>query len=235
MTTQHRGIYGVVALTVVAISLLAADRYAALNETTHRVVPTGPIQLTPDVIAKCGGSRVQDAPVVEGYWPPGTFSAYESVIYEDWYSTQLCAMDELPLEEPGFDVTHIRFLWLRSFDPGVAIRVKLRGKEGLMSSVQLDGAGGYAPGSVSNRVELDHGPDAGGGSERRRAHKARTGPLPLPQTAGQRRGLRACLRAGSRPARDSAGPRLVYASRCDAPGRLHDELQRAGLLRPVPG
>ena len=70
-----------------------------------------------------------------------------------WYSTQLCAMGETPLGKPSIGNTRIRFLWLRSFDPGIAVRVEHTAKGANLIAIELNGAGGGTAGAVARRME----------------------------------------------------------------------------------
>jgi len=93
---------------------------------------------------------------VAAYWPPGTFDSDPNLdgFVRAWYSSQLCAMGEPRLSAPNSsDLTVVRFLWLRSFDPGIAIRVTRSSDTYRLTAIRLDGAGGYAPGSVDLREE----------------------------------------------------------------------------------
>jgi hypothetical protein len=53
----------------------------------------------------------------------------------------------------GGDV--VRFTWLRSFDAPIVIRVERRGKSAHLVAIRLTGQGGYAVGTVAERVERD--------------------------------------------------------------------------------
>jgi hypothetical protein len=50
------------------------------------------------------------------------------------------------------DTETYRFLWLRTWENPVAVRVFQRGDDFGLEAVILDGAGGYDPGQVSRRV-----------------------------------------------------------------------------------
>lgn len=80
--------------------------------------------------------------------PDARFDAFT----RDWYSKHLKAMGE-----PSFQCESphpaYRFLWLRTFHRPIAIRVEMRSTGTYLSAVELDGAGGYAPGEVSRRIE----------------------------------------------------------------------------------
>lgn len=109
--------------------------------------------------AACAEFELSDpsaAASVAAYWPPGTFDSDPNLdgFVRAWYSSQLCAMGEPRLSAGNSgDRTVIRFLWLRSFDPGIAIRVTRSADAYRLSTIRLDGAGGYAPGNVALREE----------------------------------------------------------------------------------
>jgi hypothetical protein len=104
-------------------------------------------------MATCAKATSSDRPVVLAYWAPGTFSERNDDFVRSWYSTQLCAMGEVPLVKPSDGRIHIRFLWLRTFHPGIAVRVENDGNDTHLVAIELDGAGGYAPGAVGRRTE----------------------------------------------------------------------------------
>jgi hypothetical protein len=89
----------------------------------------------------------------EHYFPAATFAADaggDDAFVRGWYSKHLRAMGE-PSLSCGATGRVYRFTWLRSFDHPVAVRITDRGRGGLLEAVELDGAGGYAPGSVLRR------------------------------------------------------------------------------------
>ncbi len=79
-------------------------------------------------------------------------SAFES----DWYSGQLRAAGEPSLLRRAYAgrADSLRFLWLRSFDPAVIVRIDgLGGDSPRLIAVDLDGLGGDSPRLIA--VELD--------------------------------------------------------------------------------
>jgi hypothetical protein len=67
----------------------------------------------------------------------------------EWYSKHLIAMGESRLPEgPG---QTFRFLWLRSFDHPIAIRVACIERTCKLTARRLGGRGGYEPGSLVER------------------------------------------------------------------------------------
>ncbi|MDR3159831.1 MAG: hypothetical protein LBU11_12705 [Zoogloeaceae bacterium] len=69
----------------------------------------------------------------------------------DWFSEQLAAMDEPSISCGKPDV--YRFTWLRTFHHPVAVRIAAQGDSAILYAVELDGAGGYAPGKVLRKIE----------------------------------------------------------------------------------
>ncbi|HEY1142257.1 MAG TPA: hypothetical protein VGE88_18940 [Lysobacter sp.] len=70
-----------------------------------------------------------------------------------WYSRHLAAMGE-PALAPCATSRMYRFLWLRTFHHPVAVRVVRDASGDRMIAVELDGAGGYAPGKALRRSEV---------------------------------------------------------------------------------
>jgi hypothetical protein len=101
------------------------------------------------VLGACGHSRPHCKTVQPGqYFPLGTFSAST----EEWYGGQLCAMREEPLAHSAADEAY-RFLWLRSFHHPVSVRIEASSGTSALIGVELDGAGGYDPGTTKLRTK----------------------------------------------------------------------------------
>ncbi len=64
-----------------------------------------------------------------------------------WYRNHLRAMEE-PRLCPGRRVEAYRFLWLRTYDEPVAVRVDREGTRYRLTLKELSGQGGYAPGTL---------------------------------------------------------------------------------------
>ena len=81
-------------------------------------------------------------------------SARSDEFRRQWYSVHLRAMSEASLS-CGIEksVTSYRFTWLRTFHHPIAVRVTNSTGVTCLVAVELDGAGGYAPGGVKNRVQ----------------------------------------------------------------------------------
>ena len=87
------------------------------------------------------------------YFPAGTFAEgprRDDAFVRRWFSEQLRAMGE-PSLSCGTAGRVYRFTWLRSFDHPVAVRVTDSGSRGRLDAIELDGAGGYAPGKPLRR------------------------------------------------------------------------------------
>jgi len=134
------------------------------------MLPTVLFRVTLVVAALAVGSGAvfaeQGAPIAEScsespdrYFPVGTFGLAD-LFTRVWYSKTLVAM-----EQPSFscgvleDTETYRFLWLRTWQKPVVVRVFRRGDDYGLEAVILDGgrgndpeARGYDPGHVSRRV-----------------------------------------------------------------------------------
>ena len=98
----------------------------------------------------------QAPPAGESYTPDGIWrDDWAEGFHERWYGNQLRAMDEPVLAEPddlGRFRSRFRLLVLPSSYPGWMIRIDERSTgEAIVTFVELDGAGGYAPGTVARR------------------------------------------------------------------------------------
>ena len=92
----------------------------------------------------------------KGYFPPGALdpnSPRSDSFRNHWYSEQLEAMGEPVLKADGSSNIY-RFTWLRSFHHPVAVRIVDGGGHCTLRAVELDGAGGYAPGNVFRSKDL---------------------------------------------------------------------------------
>lgn len=76
------------------------------------------------------------------------FQATESDAFtQEWYSKQLRALGEAPLWQAA-NGSRVRFLWLRTFDNPVVVRMEKNGNEITLRWKTADGAGGYEPGKI---------------------------------------------------------------------------------------
>jgi hypothetical protein len=85
------------------------------------------------------------------YFPAGTFddSRGADAFRRAWYSRALAAMGEPSLSGKTTDAETYRLLWIRTWDPPVAIRFVPNPTAIVLHVVELDGEGGYDPGKVS--------------------------------------------------------------------------------------
>lgn len=85
------------------------------------------------------------------YFPPSVFSKnkWQDQYASDWYSKHLKAMQEPSLYDPSnSEKESYRFLWLRSFDHPVAIRLFRSSGTPTLTVKELDGTGGHEPGHI---------------------------------------------------------------------------------------
>ena len=114
----------------------------------------------PVVLSAQSGQSGQ--PAQAGYFPSGSFDdSNTDVFMADWYSHELRVLDEPPLSRessgasPGNSsggvVESYRFLWLRTFDPPVAIRLDVKADgTGTVTAKVADGQAGFP--QTSKRV-----------------------------------------------------------------------------------
>ncbi|WP_162914546.1 hypothetical protein [Desertibaculum subflavum] len=117
----------------------------------------------------CGGSQGNSSPSAATpvravcpaelnvfYFAPGTFDADRPDLDEferKWFSEHLRAM-EAPTLSCGRDDVALetyRFLWLRTFHHPISVHVRRTASGVTVDAVELSGAGGYEPGSISKR------------------------------------------------------------------------------------
>ncbi len=71
-----------------------------------------------------------------------------------WYSLHLSTMGEPSLSCGAVtEPETYRFIWLRTFDRPIAVRVGSSERAVHLVAIELSGAGGYAPGGVAKRIE----------------------------------------------------------------------------------
>lgn len=66
----------------------------------------------------------------------------------NWYSKHLHAMEEPLLFNKIINKEVYRFLWLRTFDPPIMVRIEKTGKQHYLYWKKCDGMGGYNPGDI---------------------------------------------------------------------------------------
>ena len=72
-----------------------------------------------------------------------------------WYSSHLLAMGEPSLSCGPESRETYRFVWLRTFHRPISVRATKHHNVAKLTVVELDGAGGYAPGKVASTVEKE--------------------------------------------------------------------------------
>ena len=106
----------------------------------------------PPVDAVDSGARACPEPTaVTFFFPAGTFHPRPDLdaFVAKWYSKHLAVMQEPSLSCGTLAGRETyRFTWLRTFHHPVVVRVNWLHDGGEISSVELDGAGGYEPGSI---------------------------------------------------------------------------------------
>lgn len=112
-----------------------------------------PLQATANPKCFPGQSIKLDAAGSEqiSYFPPGVFSdnEWQNQFTVNWYSKHLMAMDEPSLFSlQNYTGESYRFLWLRTFDNPIAIRLWRSSDQRFITVKQLDGKGGYEPGKL---------------------------------------------------------------------------------------
>ena len=95
--------------------------------------------------------------VLKYYFPVGSLDASQPDSDEfrrEWYSKHLHAMEEPSLSQGRgkADVAY-RFLWLRTFDHPISVRVEKSGSTVSLYTVELDGKGGYDPGRILRKTQ----------------------------------------------------------------------------------
>lgn len=90
------------------------------------------------------------------FFPPNKFddsNAERDAFWREWYSKHLRVMKEPSLscaaQDDGAEV--YRFVWLRTFQHPVVVRITRQAGVVSLDATELDGAGGYDPGSILRR------------------------------------------------------------------------------------
>ncbi len=86
------------------------------------------------------------------YFPKGSLDSKGDDFKDDWYSHQLTALQEPSLfgmmKTPSWE--SYRFLWLRTFDHPIAIRLDLQPDgSGILTTKVASGTGGFRPGVLA--------------------------------------------------------------------------------------
>lgn len=104
-------------------------------------------------LVMCNPAFATDSP----YFPKGSLSNKESFnsFKRQWYSKHLAAMNEPSLCCAIKSAREYRFTWLRTFHHPVAVRITETADHVLLTATELDGAGGYEPGNILRREEIN--------------------------------------------------------------------------------
>jgi hypothetical protein len=91
------------------------------------------------------------------YYPTGLLGTSrhdydEDAVIRRWFSSYLLSMKEPTLSCRQAADASYRFLWLRSFNHPIVVRVVYDADIANLNAVELDGAGGHTPGSEIRRV-----------------------------------------------------------------------------------
>ena len=129
-------------------------------QVPNKVEITEP-QVIPEYNFDCKKSRIfpgVSKPLLEikkyknGFFPINAFNDgwqnFDASI-NNWYGKHLKQMNERSLLNVSDENKEVyRFLWLRTFDHPVSVRLERDGYSFKLTSVELDGAGGYEPGKL---------------------------------------------------------------------------------------
>jgi hypothetical protein len=148
-------------LGVVVTVISSVKRTGTPGSPTVEVTLVGP--LTP-VESSCYPGRSLEINAVdkELFFPPKVLAQDQpgNQFRNNWYSKHLRAMKEESLYSPEGDwVESYRFLWLRTFNHPVAVRIWKCGSVRFISVKELDGAGGYEPGKLKLDRKRELTPD----------------------------------------------------------------------------
>lgn len=140
------------------VTMLGLARKRILHDSGKRLtlVLAALTALNPALLAQ--GKTPRDAN--PQYFPKGIFDdvAGADDFKAGWYASPLRAMSEPSLLEASKDKTVVayRFLWLRTFHHPIAVRLTIRpAGTGSLTVKVTTGAGGYAPGTVSQDQSFD--------------------------------------------------------------------------------
>ena len=132
-----------VIFVITVVWILANCSRSSTSEQTISQVPSA------ELIATCETSNILEPPIMPNYWTAGTFHD----LLHSAYSLQLCAMGEPVLSKPGAGKVRFRFIWLRTFHPGIAIRIEHDFSHTKLIATKLSGAGGQSPGKVERQFD----------------------------------------------------------------------------------
>jgi hypothetical protein len=131
-------------LTAVSLAVISPNRALGQDSSAAHFEPTS--------------CNFQSSPYA--YFPSGALSPKRDdldAFEQCWYGGQLKAMGEPVLHTlvlpPNGEV--YRFTWLRTFHHPIAVRLERRGDSVRLFAIELDGAGGYAPGKPVRRIDRE--------------------------------------------------------------------------------
>lgn len=131
----------------VGVALVSIYRGENTETISPIAMPIAEVRLGRDCFP--GKSKEIAALRTPSYFPRGLLAQDEwrDQFRMDWYTKHLRAMNETPLHFPDNMVREsYRFVWLRSFDHPVAVRIWKSETDQFISVNELSGAGGYEPG-----------------------------------------------------------------------------------------
>jgi len=140
--------------------ILAANRYWESSQKVAVSEPVPVVPQSPPALDTCkenstsfpGRSKPLDSlkKYKNGYFPVKAFDdgwRGTDGSFDEWYGKHLRAMGESSLLDIKNGDTEIyRFLWLRTFDHPISVRIERTAYSFRLTSIELNGAGGYEPG-----------------------------------------------------------------------------------------
>jgi len=145
--------------------LLSGSGDSGLSNCTVKVAPSA-VAAYPDCVAlKSFPGRsvaVANLPKKGSYFPQSIPTRGEGLrTMNEWYGNHLKAMSEPVLwKESKSGAERYRFLWLRTFDHPISVRVESTGSTATLFFKELNGAGGYDPGELIATKSVVINPEA---------------------------------------------------------------------------
>lgn len=140
-----------IAAAAFAVGIAVASIYRHENTETISPIPMPVSELRLGQDCFPGKSKEIAAIRTPSFFPRNVLAQEEwsDQFKMDWYGKHLRAMNEVPLHFPDKMVPEsYRFLWLRTFNHPVAVRIWNTGTEVFINVKELSGAGGYEPGRM---------------------------------------------------------------------------------------
>lgn len=137
----------------IAALLFSSSANSGLSNCTVKVRPSFVAEYPDCVAIKSFPGRsvsIANLPKNRNHFPSGIETRGEGLItMNEWYGKHLRAMSEPALwKESKSGAESYRFLWLRTFDHPIAVRVEQTGSTATLFLKELNGAGGYDPGQL---------------------------------------------------------------------------------------